>query len=115
MISESSVRTIEPDVKVFAISGRLNLGNALMSLESAIRRLIAEGTRKLIVDLSGLDHIDSSGIGVLVMSNAEMERAGGRMRVAGARGLVAKSLEIVHFDRLAGLDADVESACRNLG
>ena len=42
MITESKTRRIEPDITVVEISGRLNLGNSLMSIETSIRRLIDE-------------------------------------------------------------------------
>jgi anti-anti-sigma factor len=115
MLTESGVRTIEPGITVFAISGRLNLGNGLQTMESTIKRLIAEGARKLVIDLAGLHHIDSSGIGMFMMCNAEMEKSGGRMCIAGASGLVARSFHLVHLQRVVGVEADVESACRNLG
>src|SRR5690348_3662657 len=114
MITETKTRQVAPDITVFEISGRLNLGNSLITVENSIRRLIEEGTRKLVVDLAGLSAIDSSGIGLLVTSAGQMEQRGGRMRVAAAQGAVAKSLELVHLNRIAPLDADVESACRQL-
>ena len=114
MITESSTRTIEPDVKVVTITGRLSLGNTLMSVENGIKRLIADGGRKVVVDLSGLDSIDSAGIGTLISCNGDMERSGGQLRIAGAHGIVARSFETVHMSRVVPLDPDVDSACRNL-
>jgi anti-sigma B factor antagonist len=114
MITESKTRRIEPDITVVEISGRLNLGNSLMSIETSIRRLIDEGARKLIIDLTGLDSIDSSGIGMMVSCSGLIEQSGGRMRIAGARGSVAKSFDLVHLNRIAALDPDVESAGRHL-
>jgi anti-sigma B factor antagonist len=114
MITESKTRQIEPDITVVEISGRLGMGNVLVSIESAVRRLIEEGARKLIVDLAGLNHIDSAGMGALMACGGLIEQKGGRMRVAGARGVVAKAFDIIHMDRIVGLNADVESACRAL-
>ena len=99
---------------VVELSGHLNLGNELMSLESAVKRLIEEGARKLVIDVTKLEYIDSAGIGMLVSCNGQMDRAGGKMRVAGAQGTVAKSFEVVHMDRITSLDADVDTALRNL-
>lgn len=96
------------------ISEHLNLGNTLVSIETSIKRLIEEGVRKLVIDLARLKYIDSSGIGMLVSSNGVMEQRGGRMRIAGAQGAVARSFELVHVSRIVPLDADLESACRNL-
>lgn len=114
MITETKTRRVEPGITVFEISGRLNLGNSLMSVENSIKRMIEEGTRKLVIDLTGLSAIDSSGIGLLVTSASHMEQCGGQVRVAGAAGSVGRALELVHLERIAPIDTDVESACRHL-
>ena len=106
---------MEPDITVFAISGRLNLGNLLQSAESAIRSIIDGGARKLVIDLTGLNAIDSSGIGTLVSCAGHMGQLGGRMRLAGAQGSVAKVFEMVHMDRIIPLDADLGVACGSFG
>ena len=51
---------------------------------------------------------------MLVACNGQIDRAGGKMRVAGAQGTVAKSFEVVHMDRIMSLDADVDAALGNL-
>lgn len=112
MITETNTRQVEPGITVFAITGRLNLGNTLLAVEQSIRKLIADGSRKVVLDLSGLNYLDSAGIGVLIVTISEMERQGGLLRIAGAQGAVAKAFEIVHMKRVAPLYPDVESACR---
>ena len=102
------------DVTVVEMSGRLHLGNSLMYAENAINRLIDGGTRKLVIDLARLEHLDSSGLGMLIGCSGRMEQSGGRMRVAGAGAVVAQVFEIAHAGRILRLDADLESACRNL-
>jgi len=102
------------DVTVVELSGRLHLGNSLTYAENAINRLIDGGTRKLVIDLARLDYIDSSGLGMLIFCGGHMEQSGGRMRVAGAGGGVARVFEIANASRVLQFDADLESACSNL-
>jgi anti-sigma B factor antagonist len=102
------------DVTVITMTGRLHLGNSLTYVENAINRLIDSGARKLVLDLTPLDYIDSSGLGMLIGCNGRMEQSGGRMRVAGAQGAVANVFEAVHAGRILQLDADVDSACNQL-
>ena len=90
------------------------MGNALMSAENAIRRLVDEGARKVVVDLTGLASIDSSGIGMLMSCFGHLEQRGGRMRIAGVQEPVGKTLNMVHIDRIVPVDADVESSSRHL-
>src|ERR1700683_2891706 len=96
------------------MSGRLDHGNSLNFAENSINRMIDGGTRKLVIDLSHLDYIDSSGLGMLIFCGGRMEQSGGRMRIAGAGGTVGRVFEIAHANRVLKFDADLDSACRNL-
>jgi anti-sigma B factor antagonist len=102
------------DVTVVELTGRLLLGNSLGYAENTVIRLIDSGTRKLVLDLTGLDHIDSSGLGMLILCGGRMEQAGGRMRVAAATPAVTRVFEISHADRVLQFDPDLATACRNL-
>lgn len=102
------------DITVVEMSGRLDLGNSLSNTENAINRMIESGTRKLVIDLAALDHMDSSGLGMLIYCFGRMEQSGGRMRVTGASGSVARVFEISHAGRILKFDSDLASACRHL-
>jgi anti-sigma B factor antagonist len=110
LLTETKTRRIEPDVTVVEIIGRLNLGNLLLSIEGTIRRVIDEGSRKLVIDLGGLNSLDSSGIGMLVSCAGHMRQSGGQMRIAGAQGTVAKVFAMVHMHMIVPLDPDVAAA-----
>jgi anti-sigma B factor antagonist len=111
LVTDTSTRQVEPDISVFAISGRLGVGNTLFSVDSAIRKLIDGGSRKLVIDLAGLNSIDSSGIGMLIACHSYMEQAGGNFRIAGAQGFVDETLQTVGIGAMIALDPDVETAC----
>ena len=115
MILEVKTRTIEPDITICEIHGRLSLGNSLMSLENLIRKTIDEGAKKLILDLAKLEFIDSAGIGLLLSCSGLMEQKGGRMLISGAHGNVAHTFEIVHLDRVVSFYPDIASAVVHFG
>lgn len=102
------------DVTVVEMSGRLHLGTSLSYAENTINRLIDGGTRKLVIDLSHLDHMDSSGLGMLIFCSGRMDQSGGRLRVAGALPAVVRVFEISHANRVMQFDSDLASACRHL-
>jgi len=110
MIIESGTRK-SGDVDIVDISGRLNFGNALAEIESSILKLIDEGSRRLVINVPGLTAIDSAGIGMLMGCSGKMEQKHGKLRIAGARGGVARTFEVMHMDTFAALDADVDAAC----
>jgi anti-sigma B factor antagonist len=68
-------------VSVIDISGRLTLGDVPTILRDEIRRLIDEGNRRILLNLSGLTYMDSSGMGLLVAAYATMSREGGQLKL----------------------------------
>ena len=115
MIVEVSTRTVEPDITVCEIQGRLSLGNSLMSIENMIRKTIESGAKKLILDLDKLNFIDSAGIGVLLSCSGLIQQKGGQMLISGTQGSVAHTFEIVHLDRVISSYPDVGSASLHFG
>ena len=53
MTNTLNIRVVEPAITVVEISGRLTLGNALTYAETSVKRIIAEGSRKIVIDLAG--------------------------------------------------------------
>jgi anti-sigma B factor antagonist len=109
-----NTRLVEPATTVIEIGGRLHIGNSLTYLETSIKRMVADGSRHVVVDLTGLDFIDSAAIGMLISCGGTMDQAGGAFRIAGAHGTVAKTFDVVHMDRIVPVDADIETSLRNL-
>jgi anti-sigma B factor antagonist len=114
MILELSTRHVEPDIDVFELRGRLTLGNRLSEIEHSIKSQLQSGCRKLVLDLTGLDFIDSAGLGLLVMCAGTMEQNGGRLCVATANPRILQIFEITHLERVVAVHADAESACQSL-
>jgi anti-sigma B factor antagonist len=114
MIVDMETRELAPDIISMALTGRLILGNRLTEVEHAIRQRIQQGQRKLVLDLSGLDFIDSAGIGVVAVCIGLMEREGGKLVIAGAAGQVKHLLDLTHLDLRVGIYPDVSLAHRAL-
>ncbi len=113
MITQVQTRQIEPDITVIELHGQLHAGNTLLSVESTIKKTITAGARKIVLDLSGLRTIDSSGIGVLVVASALAKQNQGQLRAAAASGSVSNTLNLVQIGQVLPSDPDVETACRN--
>jgi anti-anti-sigma factor len=105
-----AIRTVEPGITILEITGRLNVGTHLSQTQSQISELIHMGSRKLILDLSKLDYIDSASIGMLIGAQKEMVEGGGAMRIAGAQGPAGRTLQLIHMEKIMPVDADVATA-----
>jgi anti-sigma B factor antagonist len=52
-----------------------------VALRTAIRRLLEEGKKRILLNLSGVGYIDSSGIGELVSSYTAINKEGGQLKL----------------------------------
>jgi anti-anti-sigma factor len=68
---------------VVKLTGRMTLGMRLCEIESKVTRDVDEGTHKLVLDLSGVDYADSSGLGFLMLLHGRVKTKGGQLRLAG--------------------------------
>src|SRR4029453_13561036 len=68
---------IDPDIVLVEIAGRITLGRECQAVEWMVDELIRDNQKKVVFDLSGLEHVDSTGIGILVMCCGKMQAAGG--------------------------------------
>jgi anti-sigma B factor antagonist len=107
-------KRIGADVSVLELAGRITLGGECQELEWQIEDLLKQRERKIILDLSQLKYLDSTGIGILVMCSGKMKQAGGELSVAGAQGIVEQTLRMTRVDQIVGLYATAEAAAQNL-
>lgn len=64
------------------------------------QHILQELTRELVIDVSGLRFMDSSGIGMVLGRYRTMQALGGSMRITGAEGTVDKLLRMAGIDKL---------------
>ena len=69
------------DVTILDMDGKITIGEGSVALRSAIRRLLEEGKKKILLNLGQVGYIDSSGIGELVSSYTAISNAGGQLKL----------------------------------
>jgi anti-anti-sigma factor len=79
-------------------------------LRGALESAAAQGVSLLIVDLSGLEFMDSTGVQVLLDIRVMMSNRGGKLALAGPQNTVARVLNLVGADQLIPVYANVEEA-----
>ena len=103
MILSVERKTIEPDIFVLQMTGRITMGSDSQKIEWGLADLVRENHKKVIFDLTEVNYLDSSGIGILMMCHAKLKKAGGILRIAGARGMVAETLELTSVNKIVCL------------
>lgn len=84
-------------VTILDLQGRIVLGHEIDELRSAIRSLIDEGKKKIILNLADVDYIDSSGVGALVGGFTAVRNAGGELKLLN---LSQKVHDVLHVTKL---------------
>ena len=69
------------DVTVLDMDGRITIGEGSVALRTVIRRLIEEGKKKVLLNMSGVGYIDSSGIGEIVSSYTAVNKEHGQLKL----------------------------------
>jgi anti-sigma B factor antagonist len=105
----------EPDICQIEFSGKLIMGHDSRQVEWSIAELLVAGTKKIIFDLSKLDGIDSTGVGIIVMCEGKVRKAGGKLSVAGPVGVVHDTLTLTRVDRLIKFYPTAMEAAQNFG
>lgn len=72
-------------ISILQLDGRLTFGPEDIELNDEIRHAIAARRVRLVMDLGGVDKIDSAGLGTLLYARAELRRAGGGLALANLR------------------------------
>src|SRR5271170_2760179 len=77
------IRRREKDgISILQLRGRLMFGQEDLLLNDEIRHALAARRTRVVVDLGGVDKIDSAGMGTLLYARAELRRAGGGLALA---------------------------------
>jgi anti-anti-sigma factor len=104
MILSVERRQIPPDIVVLEMTGKIVLGNNSRDVELRLAEILADpAKKKIIFDLSGITLLDSTGIGILVVRQGKINKAGASLRIAGATGFVEDTLKITSVDKLIQL------------
>jgi len=84
-------------ISILDIDGRIVLGEEIQQLRDAVRELIKQGKKKIILNLANVDYIDSSGVGELVGSFTAVRNAGGELKLLN---LTQKVEDVLHVTKL---------------
>ena len=108
------VKTRQIDgVAVVDVSGRITLGEGSSSVRDSLRELIGKGEKKILLNLSEVSYIDSSGIGELVSAYTTISNQGGTLKLVGLTKRVKDLLQITKLYTVFDVHEDEAHAIRS--
>ena len=81
-------------VTIVDLSGKITLGEGGITLREEVRKLLAEGKKKIVLNLAEVNYIDSSGLGELVSAYTAVKNAGGELKLLNLTSKVRDLLVI---------------------
>ena len=70
-------------VHIIYPEGKITLGDGDQELGEAVRTVLEQGARKIIINLSKVSYLDSSGVGELVGCYTSIKNKSGELRICG--------------------------------
>jgi len=99
-------------VALMEVSGRLTFFEA-SALRDSVQQLLRERRNNILLNLSGLNYLDSSGIGELARLYVTVVKQGGAMKVVGLTPRVEEVLKVAHLSQVFPEFPDEQTALRS--
>ena len=98
------------DITILTVTGDLVIGEPETTFKKTVTALLEEGRVNLLVDLSNVGFLDSSGLGALVRALTQSQKEGGQTKLLNAGPQVRKLLQMTKLDSVFELHSDLEAA-----
>ena len=82
------------DVHVLDMRGKITLGEATANVRHTVNDLLENGGKKVILNLTDVNYVDSSGIGELVRTYTTVTKAGGELKLLNLTNKIRELLVI---------------------
>jgi anti-sigma B factor antagonist len=100
-------------VTIVDINGRITLGDETGQLRDTVRKLLAAGKKKIVLNLTNVDYIDSSGVGELVSSFTAVRNAGGELKLLSLTKKVSDVLQVTKLYTVFDIKEDEFTAVKS--
>lgn len=85
-------------ITVLDLKGRITVGPEATSLREKVMQATAQGQKNLVLNMAGVDYIDSTGLGALVMCATGLRKNGGNVKLLN---LNRRNIELLVMTKLA--------------
>jgi len=98
---------------VLELSGKLMGGPFMQEMNETLHKLIDEGKKNIVVDMSGVSLVTSSGIGIMISSYTTMKNVGGSIKFCQFSDKVHGVLSITKLDSVFDYFETVDEALKS--
>jgi anti-sigma B factor antagonist len=105
-----ATKVVEPDVQVVEVIGRFTMGAESLEVERLMDGLVARNRKRFVFDLSAVEYIDSSCLGILVNCLRKAKQNGGDLRIAAGPRILG-IIKVARLDMVLPSYATLADAC----
>lgn len=95
---------------VITLSGHMTLGTSLKVADSQINGAISDGITRMVMDLTGVDYMDSAGLGMVVYVYGTLREKTGTLRLCGVAPRLLSLLQLTKTDTFLPIDLSREES-----
>ena len=108
-MAKRNVIAVSDRPNVLLLEGEIDL-HVSPRVAVSLTQMITKKPEKLVVDLSRVNYIDSSGLAILIEAMQNMGEYGGKFALAGMQETVRSIFEIARLDQVFQIFPDVDAA-----
>lgn len=98
------------DTAIIDLEGRLSIGDAVEEFRKLWMDALSQGAKVLIVNLSDVTMMDSSGIGTMIRCHSAVTQQGGKLRLVNPNSVVRQAFKITRLDSVFEFHDSEQSA-----
>ena len=102
-------------ITIIQVEGNVMGGPDASALNEALHKLTEKKKKKIVLDLSGVKKMNSSGLGMLIGALTSVKNAGGVLKIAAASKKIESLLVITKLSTIFDLHPTVKHALESFG
>ena len=101
------------DISVVEVRGRITVGEGNIMLREVVTGLVENGKKRIVLNLQGVEYVDSGGLGELVRTHTTLQKEGGQLKMANVNPRVQELLKVTSLHKVFDVHKDEASAVQS--
>jgi anti-sigma B factor antagonist len=106
-------KTQDKNVFIIRLSGKLSTKAEILDFNNQIQKLKVQGVKRIVIDLSELDWMSSSGLGALISCYTTIRNIGGDVYISNLSSKIESILKLTKLDSIFEIYDSTELAIHN--
>ena len=101
------------DISIVDVRGRITVGEGNIMLREVVTGLVENGRKRILLNLQGVEYVDSGGLGELVRTHTTLQKEGGQLKMANVNQRVQELLKVTSLHKVFDVHKDEASAVQS--